>query len=154
MVLYKMDKAMTAEELESALVKEISALDMVANPYPDQPDKYVPNAWPGEILVRYQGADFTNRDISGVQAERVQRVEIVAVGQVLRGEDGIYNRLERIRKRLDGFTMPGAGGHLELVKEEYLDEYNGTWQFGQIWQLKSIVTNEQQDNYADRPLGT
>ncbi|WP_299457809.1 Gp37 family protein [uncultured Rikenella sp.] len=145
---------MTAEELESALVNEIYALGMVVNPFPENPDNYVPNAYPGEILVRYQGAEITDRDVSGVQAERVQRVEIVAVGQVLRGEDGIYNRLERIRKRLDGLTLPGAGGHLELIKEEFLDEYNGTWQFGQSWRLKSIVTNEQQDNYADCPLGT
>lgn len=145
---------MTAEELESALANEIDALGMVVNPFPENPDNYVPNAYPGEILVRYQGAEITDRDVSGVQAERVQRVEIVAVGQVLRGEDGIYNRLERIRKRLDGFTLPGAGGHLELIKEEFLDEYNGTWQFGQSWRLKSIVTNEQQDNYADCPLGT
>lgn len=144
---------MTAEELESALANEIDALGMVVNPFPENPDNYVPNAYPGEILVRYQGAEITDRDVSGVQAERVQRVEIVAVGQVLRGEDGIYNRLERIRKRLDGFTLPGAGGHLELIKEEFLDEYNGTWQFGQSWRLKSIVTNEQQDNYADCPLG-
>ena len=149
-----MDKAMTAEELESVLVKEIGALDMVANPYPERPDSYVPNAFPGEILVRYQGAEITDRDVSGVQAERMQRVEIVAVGQVLRGEDGIYNRLERIRKHLDGYTLPGAGGHLGLVKEEFMDEYNGTWQFGQSWRLKSIVINEQQDNYHDRPLGT
>ena len=145
---------MTAEELESELVNEIGALGMVVNPFPENPDNYVPNAYPGEILVRYQGTEITDRDISGIQAERVQRAEIVAVGQVLRGEDGIYNRLERIRKRLDGFTMPGAGGHLELIKEEFLDEYNGTWQFGQSWRLKSIVTSEQQDNYADRPLGT
>lgn len=145
---------MTAEELETALVEEIRALDMVANPFPEHPGEYVPDAWPGEILVRYQGADMTDRDISGVQVERVQRVEIVAVGQVLRGEDGIYNRLERIRKRLDGYTLPGAGGHLELEKEAFVDEYNGTWQFGQNWRLKSIVINEQQDDYADRPLGT
>lgn len=145
---------MTAEELETALVEEIRALDMVANPFPEHPGEYVPDAWPGEILVRYQGADMTDRDISGVQVERVQRVEIVAVGQVLRGEDGIYNRLERIRKRLDGYTLPGAGGHLELERETFVDEYNGTWQFGQNWRLKSIVINEQQDDYADRPLGT
>lgn len=144
---------MTAEELETALVQEIEALGMVTNPYPEQPDNYVPNAYPGEILVRYQGADITDRDVSGVRAERVQRVEIVAVGQQLRGEDGIYDRLERIRRSLDGYTLPGAGGHLELEKEEFMDEYNGTWQFGQWWRLKSIVINEQQDNYHDRPLG-
>lgn len=145
---------MTAEELESALIDEIETLNMVVNPFPEDPTNYVPNAFPGEILVRYQGTEITDRDVSGVQGERVQRVEIVAVGQVLRGEDGIYNRLERIRKRLDGFTLPGAGGHLELIKEEFLDEYNGTWQFGQNWRLKSIVTNEQQDDYYDLPLGT
>lgn len=145
---------MTAQELETALVEEITALGMVAKPFPEKPESYVPNAWPGEILVRYEGTVFEKRDLSGVQTERVQSVEIVAVGQMLRGKDGIYERLECIRQHLEGYTLPGTCGHLELEKEEFMDEYNGTWQFGQKWRLKSKLAYEQQDDYADRPLGT
>lgn len=144
---------MTAEELEATLVDEITMLKMVANPFPDTPERYVPNAFPGEILVRYCGAEFSGRDLSGVQVQRIQLVEIIAVGQVLRGEDGIYDRLERIRRRLDGYTIPEAGGHLEIESEEFADHYNGTWQFSQKWRLQSTIINEQRDDYADRYLG-
>lgn len=143
---------MTAEQLEIALVAEITALGMIANPFPHTPERYVPNALSGEILVRYCGAEFSGRDLSSMQVQRVQRVEIIAIGQMLHGEYGIYDCLERIRSRLDGYTMPGAGGHLEIESEEFSDHYNGTWQFLQKWRLKSTIFNEQQDHYADRPL--
>lgn len=143
---------MNAEELESALADKITALGIVANPYPQNPANYVPSAFPGEVLIRYVGSYYAADDVSGVQKERRQTVEIVAVSTELRGESGIYAWLDRIREELEGFVLLKAGGPLELEAEEFMDEYNGTWQFGQRWNINSKQQYEQQDDYADRPL--
>ncbi len=143
---------MNAEALETALVDVIGALGITAKPYPQNPANYIPSAYPGEVLVRYVGTYFSPLDISGVRRDRRQTLEIVAVSTELRGSDGIYNWLDQIREELEGFTLPEAGGALELEAEEFMDENAGTWQYGQRWNINSKLNYEQQDDYANRPL--
>lgn len=143
---------MNAEQLEKAIVEQITALGIPAQPYPALPASYVPGINPGEALVRYSGTKYVPDDISGVRKERTQAIEIVVVSQELRGETGAYSWLDRIRMQLEGLMIVGAGGPLKLDAEEFLDEYNGIWQFGQRWNLKSNYEYEQQDDYADRSL--
>lgn len=143
---------MNAEQLETAIVEQIAALGIPAQSYPAQPADYIPAAYPGEALVRYTGTKYVPEDISGVRKERTQVIEIVVASQELRGETGAYSWLDRIRMQLEGLMMIGAGGPLELEAEEFLDEYNGTWQFGQRWNLKSNYEYDKQDDYASRPL--
>lgn len=144
---------MTAQMLETAIVDAIIGLGIIAKPYPENPDKYIPDAYPGEALVRYEGTKYPARDISSVRADREQYIEIVVVGQQLRDQNGIYDMLERIRELLDGHTLENAGGHMELESESFMAEYNGTWQYGQRWRLKSNVEYEQRDDYAEHPIG-
>lgn len=143
---------MNSEALETAVVEKINRLGMTAKPYPQNPSNYIPSAWPGEILVRYVGSYFAPSDVSGVRKERRQTIEIVVVSTELRGENGTYAWLDRMREELEGFVMLGAGGALELEAEEFLDEQNGTWQFGQRWNINSKQDYEQQDDYYARPL--
>lgn len=143
---------MDAEALESAVVEKVRELSIPAEAYPQNPSGYVPSEYPGVVLVRYVGTKYTASDISGVRKLRQQVVELVAVSTVLRGENGVYAWLDRIRRQLEGLTLINAGGSLELEAEEFVDEYNGTWQFGQRWNLYSKEEYEQQDDYADRPL--
>lgn len=143
---------MNAQALETALVEKITHLGIPAKPYPQHPANYIPAAYPGEVLIRYVGSYFSPRDVSGVRKDRKQTVEIIAVSTELRGETGIYAWLDTIREELEGFVLPGAGGTLELEAEEFMDEQNGTWQFGQRWNMNSKQEYEQPDDYADRPL--
>lgn len=144
---------MEIEIFEAAIVAQIEGLGITAKPYPENPANYIPDAYPGEVLVRYTGTKPTKRDLATMSIEQVQSVEVVFVSQVLRGEDGIYEWLSKTRKHLEGFILPEATGWLELTSEDFLDEYNGTWQYGQKWQLKTTINNEQQDDYADHPFG-
>lgn len=145
---------MNAEELEQAICLQVSGLAIPAQAYPQNPANYIPAAYPGEVLTRYVGAKYTPSDVSGVKKNRQQVVELVVVSQELRGENGAYAWLDQIREHLEGFVMLGAGGAMELESEEFQDEYNGTWQFVQRWNLKSVIGYEQQDDYADRPLSS
>lgn len=143
---------MDAEALEAAVVEQIRELDIPAEAYPQNPSGYVPSEYPGVVLVRYVGTKYTALDISGVRKIRQQVVELVAVSTVLRGADGIYAWLDQIRRQLEGLTMMNAGGALKLEAEEFMEEYNGTWQFRQRWNLYSKEEYEEQNDYADRPL--
>lgn len=145
---------MTSKELESAIVDELRTMGMTVNPFPEKPSGYVAAAYPCEVLVRYEGTDYPKTGLSTVWREKEQKIETVVVGQSLREYGGIYDTLDRIRERLDGFTLKGAGGYLSMESESFADEYNGTWQYVQKWKLKSRITNEQQDEWADRPLWT
>ena len=143
---------MDAEALEAAVGEQVQGLGIPAEAYPQNPSGYVPSEYPGVVLVRYVGTKYTASDISGVRKLRQQVIELVAVSTVLRGEDGVYTWLDRVRRQLEGLVMIGAGGPLELEAEEFMDEYNGTWQFGQRWNLYSKEEYDEQDDYADRPL--
>lgn len=145
---------MEIELLETAVVLQIEGLSIVAKPYPENPDNYLPDAYPGEVLVRYTGSKPLQRDVSTVFLKRTQSIDLIFVSQVLRGDNSLYEWLDKVRKHLDGFTLPQSNDYLEFLSEDFLDEYNGTWQYGQKWQIKTIENNEQQDHYADRPLGT
>lgn len=143
---------MDAEALEMAVVEKVRDLNIPAEAYPQNPSGYVPSEYPGVVLVRYVGTKYSALDVSGVRKLRQQIVELVAVSTVLRGDDGVYSWLDRIRRQLEGLTLIGAGGPLELEAEEFMDEYNGTWQFGQRWNVYSKEEYEQQDDYAYRSL--
>lgn len=144
---------MDIQALEAAIVGQLEGLGLVANAYPENPDSYTPNAYPGEVLVRYTGLKPSRRDLSIVSVDHLHNVELVFVGQQLRGIDGLYTWLDAVRRHLDGLTLPEATGYLEFVSEDFLDEHNGVWQFGQKWQLKTTWKNEQSDPYTDHPLG-
>lgn len=143
---------MNAEQLEAALVEIIEAKGVPARPFPEKPEGYFPEADPGEVLVRYEGEKPRKRDMSGVVIERDILLEIVVVSRQLRGENGLYSWLEMLKAQFEGYTLPGAAGHLEMESEGFADENSGTWQFAQKWKLTETRKHEQTDDYADRPL--
>lgn len=143
---------MDAERIERALVTIIEAKGIPALPFPEKPAGYFPEADPGEVLVRYEGRKPKKRDLSGTVVQREIYVEIVVVSRQLRGENGLYAWLAGLNEQLEGFTLEGAGGALELESEGFVSEENGTWQFAQKWKITENREYEQRDDYADRPL--
>lgn len=143
---------MNTEALETAITEIINALGIPARPWPQYPANYTPEDNRNEVLVRYVGTRYTPMDVSGCQKDRRQMVKLVVVGPGLRGSGGIYSLLDQLREKLEGFTFPNAGGTFEMEAEDFIDEYNSTWQFCQRWNLNSKQEYEQQDDYADRPI--
>lgn len=143
---------MNAEQLEKVLVHIIEGKGIPALPFPEKPAGYFPEADPGEVLIRYEGEKPQKRDISGVVVRREVYLEIVVVSRQLRGANGAYAWLEELKAQFEGYTLPGAGGPLELESEGFSDESNGTWYFTQKWKLTEVREYEQYDEYADSPL--
>ena len=144
---------MTPEAFEIALIDKLNALFFVAIPYPESPKNYYPENSPGEVLVRYEGRKVIERDTAG-QYNRVRLFgELVVVSRQLRGDDGAYSWLNQIFQSLEGFTLEGASGPLHMEVESFMDENEGTWQFGQKWSCEVIETIETTDSYGSDNLG-
>lgn len=144
---------MTPEQLETALITELGTLGLTALPYPENPEKYYPEADPGEVLVRYEGRKVIDRDISG-QLSRVKHfAEIVVVSRQVRDEGGAYEWLEKIYRSLEGFTLPGASEPLWFEVESFMTEKDGLWQFGQKWSVTEDQTTIISDPYYDNTIG-
>lgn len=145
---------MTPEAFETALIDKVTALDIVAVAYPEDPKKYYPENSPGEVLVRYEGRKVIERDTSG-QYNRVKLFgELVVVSRQLRGDDGAYSWLNQIFRSLEGFTLEGASGPLHMEVESFMDENEGTWQFGQKWSCEALEFIEITDSYGNDNLGS
>lgn len=129
---------MTPEAFENSLVEKITAAGLTALPYPESPAKYYPENSPGEVLVRYEGRKVIQRDIEG-QYNRVKLfAEIVVVSRKLREADGAYSWLQQLFADLEGHTMEGASAPLHMEVESFMDENEGTWQFGQKWSCETL----------------
>lgn len=145
---------MNIEALETAITDKITSLGISARPHPGSPGNYKPSGPSGEVLVRYAGARHSPLSASGQRKECRQMIKLVFVASELRGPEGLYALMDRVREELEGFMLPGAAGPLEIEAEDFTDEYNDTWQFYQRWNINSKQEYEQQDDYADRPLST
>lgn len=144
---------MTPEAFETALIDKVNALNIVAIAYPENPKNYYPENKTGEVLVRYEGRKVIERDTSG-QYNRVRIFgELVVVSRQLRGDEGAYSWLSQIFRSLEGFTLDGASGALHMEVESFMDEYNGTWQFGQKWSCEALEFIEITDSYGNDNLG-
>lgn len=142
---------MDTQTLETALIEIITSLSIPAVAYPENPDKYFPVNYPGEVLVRYEGAKYPKTDIASITADRVMYFEFVVVSRQLREPNGIYDWLDRIRRKMSGYTPEGIAGYMELESEGYSDYNDGTWYFNQKWIVKTTIDYEQQDIY-DTPF--
>lgn len=143
---------MTPENCENLIIAEIEALGLPSKAYPDNPDKYYPNADPGEVLVRYEGRKPAQKDISAMLSEITWFFEIVVVTRVVRGEHGAYDWLQKVHNSLQGFTLEGAASPLMMQVESFMNEDSGLWQFGQKWTMTTLEEQLYTDQY-DSHLG-
>lgn len=139
------------QDLESQLVETISTLGIPTIAYPQDVGNYFPTHSPGEALVRYDGCKPIARDVSGVHSKIEQYIEVIYVSRQLRDSNGLYEWLDKTRGKLEGYTLEGVGGHLELSEEGYYNYTDGTWFYRQYWKI--VINNEyEQQNKHDTPI--
>ena len=130
---------MSPEAFEAAIIEQISAQNLSVIAYPENPKNYYPENDAGDVLVRYEGRKILERDLANGRNKVKLFAEVVIVSRQLRGETGAFVWLQQIYKALEGFTLLGSAGPLNLEAESYMDENDGIWQYGQKW---SMVTYE------------
>jgi hypothetical protein len=148
----------TPEEFENLLIAEIESLEIPVRAYPQYPKEYFPEHDPGEVLVRFEGRKPVERDLTGLKITVQYFAEIMVVSRQVRETEGAYDWLQQIYNLLEGKTLESVSGmmtgQLEMNVESFMDETNGTWQFGQKWSVKTVEYQNYTDDYEQRDLGT
>ena len=106
--------------------------------YPDEPTGYRLKHRKGAALVRYMGASFRNQSLEwGADAALEflsQPGAMTLTWQVnlmmrsLKGNQGVYQKLDEIRAGLVGFK-PTGGLELIPIKEGFIAEEDGIWNY-------------------------
>lgn len=145
---------MDAQKIEDAILEEITNLSIPALLFPEKPDGYFPRTSPGEVLIRYTGCKYTRRDIASVTLEKIITNELLYVTRSVRGENGLYEWLDKITEKLEGYSPPSIAGHFEFTEEGFTDYNDGTWYYAQNMIFKITADNEQTDLYTTPIIGT
>ncbi len=107
----------------------------------------------GAVLVRYMGSRYG--PLVGVEQERLMAFEVVVVSDSLRAEDahvGCYEMLDLALERLIGFKPVDCRGGVELFEDQFLEELEGTWQYGAQVRVKSVMVQPMMTESEDLTL--
>lgn len=138
---------MNIEEIENQIVErlknKITGLHIEA--FPDKPQEFKFTHPKGVILVHYQGAHYGNiRSVDVVFQKKKMEFALTIVTRNLRTHSGAYSILEQAKSALTGFIIDGCS-KLQAVKEGFLTENNGIWQYTINFELTtpSIETEDE-----------
>jgi len=89
----------------------------------------------GAVLTRFVGSRYGSpRDVEGVRVQdREMNYEVLCLADSLLDEDaarGVYEILDAAADRLVGFQPADAVGPIVLLRDDYVQETSGTWEYG------------------------
>lgn len=133
------------EDIRTRLLAKVERFEV--DLFPEDPEKYRLNAEDGAILVQYVGSTFKEvGSTSIVQQQRIVNVVLTVLARSQHDESGALNVLDQTRLAVVGFK-PSNCTSISLLKEEFLGEESGIWQF-QLW-LKTETYQVEQDEPKD-----
>ena len=122
---------MNIRNIENTLVDKLKKNfpKFMVQGFPEKPQEFTLLHPIGAILVHYQGANYTNsNELFLISQEKRLEFAITIVTRNLRSNEGAYETLEKVRQILCGYQIPGCT-KLKPVKENFISETNGIWQY-------------------------
>lgn len=140
---------MTILEIEREIIARLKEKiqNVAIEAFPEKPAEFRLIHPKGALLVHYAGSDFLEPKTTDIvyQERRVQ-FAVTVVMRHLRTHEGAYAYLDAVRIALAGFQLPGCT-KMYPVKEEFIGEENGIWQYGIAFVIKmpalEVGENEQ-----------
>lgn len=140
---------MLITEIEDAIVARLKSTipDRLVDSFPDKPSEFRLLHPKGAMLVRFRGSKYGEPQTTGtVLQERTVEFDIVIVTRNLRDHSGAYIHLDAVRVALTGYKIPNSPcSKFYPVREEFIDESEGIWQYG-ITVATSLFNTELQDS--------
>lgn len=97
--------------------------------FPEKPAEFRLVHPKGAILVHYQGGNYSEQKaLAVIVQDKKLEFSITIVIKHLRTHEGAYGYLDRVRNILTGFK-PEGGNKMIPVKDEFIGEDNGIWQY-------------------------
>ncbi|MDA8449835.1 Gp37 family protein [Acidovorax sp. GBBC 3332] len=143
----------TLEMLDAVIARLRQRIPRVpAEYFPEQPEKYRLNHPVGAILVGYGGSRYDRAsDAQGVMVQgRDVAVTLTVIVRQLNGRDGAVALLDEVRRAVLGFRMPNATDGLRAIKDDFLGQVAGLWQYALDLAAPSLVVEDRDEE--DGPL--
>ena len=97
--------------------------------FPDKPAEFRLLHPKGAILVHYQGGNYSeSKSLGCLYQDKKLEFSISVVMKHLRTHEGAYEYLDKVRETLTGYK-PENCSKMIPIKEEFLTEDNGIWQY-------------------------
>ena len=129
---------MNIETIESQIVEKLQSqlTDFLVEAFPEKPQEFVFTHPKGAILVHYQGGSYgTTQTFDVISQQKKMEFALTIVTRNLRIKDTCaYGLLEQIKSILTGFKIDGCS-KMYPVKEGFLTENNGIWQYSINFEL-------------------
>lgn len=123
---------MNIREIENNIIEKLKDTfpNILVQGFPDKPSEFLLLHSIGALLVHYQGSTYSNTDALGfVSQENRKEFSITVVTRNLRTNDGAYTYLDKVKSVLTGFEPEGCS-KLMPIKDFFISENNGIWQYG------------------------
>ena len=116
----------TALEDQTRLL--VAPFSMKVEPFPDNPDNYIPTHPTGTVLVVYKGSAYGPAQATDlVIQDREMDFELTILIRNLRKHQGAYAVIEALRLGVAGWMAPGANRGARLVRDEFRGHESGIW---------------------------
>jgi hypothetical protein len=128
---------MSIRAIEDSIIKRLKAdfKDLFVDGFPEKPQEFSLIHPIGALLVHYRGGNYSDSNALGyiIQSKKMN-FAITVVTRNLRSNEGTYEILDKVKKSLCGFKIDECT-RLTTVKEDFISETNGIWQYEIIFSL-------------------
>ena len=135
---------MTINEIENEIIERIKSkiADLHIEGFPEKPSEFRLTHPTGAILVHYQGGSYSDsKSVGCIYQDKKLEFSITLVTRNLRNHNGSYFYLDKIRQILTGFR-PLVCSKMQPVKEDFISENNGIWQYSINFSLTTPTIEE------------
>lgn len=135
---------MTINEIENEIIDRIKIKinDLHIEGFPDKPSEFKLSHPTGAILVHYQGGSYSDsKSVGCIYQDKKLEFSITVVTRNLRSYKGSYFYLDKVRQILTGFRPIGCT-KMQPVKEDFISENNGIWQYAINFSLTTPTIEE------------
>jgi len=138
---------MTIIEIENQIIEQIKSQinDLHIQGFPEKPSEFRLTHPKGAILVHYQGGNYSESKSLGymVQDKKLE-FSVTVITKNLRSHEGSYFYLDKVRQILTGYR-PDNCSKMQPIKEDFLSEDNGIWQYSINFSLTTPTIEETED---------
>ena len=144
---------MRIKEIENLIIERLKnkIKDVQIQGFPEKPSEFRLIHPIGALLVHYQGANYSEpKSLGCIVQDKKFEFSITVVMKNLRSpqdaHQGAYDYIDAVNQTLTGYRIDGCS-KMYPVKEDFIGEDNGIWQYGITFALTSqnIEMDEEED---------
>ena len=136
------------DKIEQAIIAKLKAdaeLDIAVEVFPDKPNDYRLIHAKGAVLVAYRDTDFD--DVGSSQETNKLTFVLSFLLRNLRQHKQSYTNLEKASDTLSrfyplsGIETDNQSSTMQIIKQRYISENEGVWQYDQVYELTVYKNN-------------